>query len=268
MYSIQPDWTLSSDFYKKRIVNTMGIAHFYEFRITSLSETLLPSVPDDCVDLVFDLDHGNAIAAGTVFERGSTWMKAGNLCFGMRFLPGVKPVILNGNFKEYNYLQVDLTSCCNDSFLAEQISELADFNERCNFFLDYYRQRMAGEENSLNCKEQIVSSVLKSISNKGGIVTIEDVVNETGYSARYIEKVFKTEMGLSPKKYSDILRFQGALDYIDKHPDQNICNVATDYGYYDQSAFVRVFKKNTGVTPAEYRKLIRQSDYQSRIRIM
>lgn len=125
MYSIQPDWTLSSDYYKKRVVNRLGIAHFYEFRINNLNAASLPSVPDDCVDVVFDLGDESAIAAGTVFERGVTWMVTGHTYFGMRFLPGVKPVILQGNFREYDYHQIDLSLCSIDRFIWEKYVSLA-----------------------------------------------------------------------------------------------------------------------------------------------
>jgi AraC-like DNA-binding protein len=75
-------------------------------------------------------------------------------------------------------------------------------------------------------------------------------------------------MGLTPKKYANIMRFQGALDFIDRNPDVNISDVAIDFGYYDQPAFVRAFKKCTGLAPSDYRKLIKSADYMSRIKNM
>lgn len=268
MYSIQPDWTLSSDYYKKRVVNRLGIAHFYEFRINNLNAASLPSVPDDCVDVVFDLGGESAIAAGTVFERGVTWMVTGHTYFGMRFLPGVKPVILQGNFREYDHHQIDLGLCSIDRFIREKICELHDFNERCNFFMDYYQSMLARKSPDTTTVQDTVQAILSGISDRKGIVTIDEIVQKSGYSGRYIEKIFKNEMGLTPKKYANIMRFQGALDFIDRNPDVSICGVATDFGYYDQSAFVRAFKKCTGLAPSDYRKLIKSADYMSRIRNM
>ena len=267
MYSIQPDWALSSDVYKKRIVNRMGIAHFYEFRINNLGFALLPSIPDDCIDVVFDIsfDGAQAMAAGTVFERSETWMVEGHTYFGMRFLPGVKPVFLEGIFSEYNYEQFDLSICTKDSFLIEKMCELPDFNSRCDFFMEYYEKKLSASELVLSGTDQIVRSVLSDISDHRGIIRIDSIADSTGYTSRYLEKVFKGMMGISPKKYADILRFQSAIDFIDKNPSTNISDVASDFGYYDQPAFVRIFKKCTGLTPREYREIIRSQDYMSRI---
>lgn len=61
------------------------------------------------------------------------------------------------------------------------------------------------------------------------------------------------------------MQFQGAIDFIDKNPSANISAVATDFGYYDQPAFIRTFKKYTGMTPKNYRELIKQYNYFNRI---
>lgn len=267
MYSIQPDWALSSDVYKKRIVNRLGIAHFYEFRINALALAQLPSIPDDCIDVVFDIsyDGATAIAAGTVFERFDTWMVEGHKYFGMRFLPGIKPAFLDGGFAGYNCEQFDLTLCSHDHFLIEKMCSLPDFNARCDFFLEYYSKKLASKDSVYSGTQTIVQSVLSDISDHRGLVTIDKIVSDTGYSNRYIEKVFREFMGLSPKKYSDILKFQSAIDFLDKNPDARISDIATDFGYYDQPAFVRAFKKNTGLTPKAYREIIRSSGYMNHI---
>lgn len=267
MYSIQPDWTLNSDIYKKRIVNDMGIAHFYEFKINKLALPLLPSIPDDCIDIVFDIsgDGNLAIAAGTVFERGNTWMVEGHTYFGMRFLPGVKPLFLDGNFAGYNRQQIDLDLCTDDAFLAEKLNEQPDFGSRCNFFLSYYRDKLAFYDRIFSGTEEIVRVVLSEISDKRGMVRIDQIAEDSGYTSRYIEKVFSDAMGVAPKKYAGILRFQSAIDSIDKNPSKNICDIATDCGYYDQPAFIRTFKKYTGMTPKSYREIVKSHNYLDRI---
>lgn len=116
--------------------------------------------------------------------------------------------------------------------------------------------------------QDTVRAILSGISDRKGILTIDEIVQKSGYSSRYIEKIFKNEMGLTPKKYANIMRFQGALDFIDRNPDVNISDVATDFGYYDQPAFVRDFKKCTGLTPSDYKKIIKSADYMSRIKNM
>ena len=59
--------------------------------------------------------------------------------------------------------------------------------------------------------------------------------------------------------------FQSAIDFIDKNSSANPSAVATDFGYYDQPAFIRTFKKYTSMTPKAYRELIKDNDYLNRI---
>ncbi|MGN0241646.1 MAG: helix-turn-helix domain-containing protein, partial [Candidatus Weimeria sp.] len=206
-----------------------------------------------------------AIAAGTVFERGKTWMVEGHTYFGMRFLPGVKPLFLDGTFAGYNRHQIDFSLCSDDAFLIEKLNELPDFRSRCDFFLKYYREKLASYDKIFSGTGEIVRAVLSEISDRKGIVRIEQIAEDSGYTSRYIEKVFSDVMGISPKKYASILQFQGAIDFIDKNPSSKISAVATDFGYYDQPAFIRSFKKYTGMTPKSYSEIIKQYNYFNRI---
>jgi len=248
----------------------MGIAHFYEFEVKNPGLAVLPSIPDGCIDLIFDIsyDGDRAIAAGTVLERTKTWMVEGHTYFGMRFLPGVKPVFLEGSFGSYNHEQLDLPICGGDQFLTEKMCELPDFDSRCNFFLDFYRKKLGSLELPYTTTSEIMRSIVSEISDLRGNVRIDSIAEESGYTSRYIEKVFRDAMGLSPKKYAGILKFQSAIDFIDKNPTSNICDVATSFGYYDQPAFVRTFKKFTGLTPKEYKNIIKSQDYMNKIVLM
>ncbi|HAP03534.1 MAG TPA: hypothetical protein DCQ87_06005 [Lachnospiraceae bacterium] len=143
--------------------------------------------------------------------------------------------------------------------------ELEDFGSRCDFFLQYYREKLASYDKIFSGTEEIVRAVLSEISDKKGIVRIDQIADDSGYTSRYIEKVFSDVMGISPKKYASILQFQGAIDFIDKNPSSKISAVATDFGYYDQPAFIRSFKKYTGMTPKSYSEIIKQYNYLNRI---
>lgn len=143
--------------------------------------------------------------------------------------------------------------------------ELEDFGSRCDFFLQYYREKLASYDKIFSGTEEIVRAVLSEISDKKGIVRIDQIADDSGYTSRYIEKVFADAMGISPKKYAGILQFQSAIDFIDKNSSANLSAVATDFGYYDQPAFIRTFKKYTSMTPKAYRELIKDNDYLNRI---
>lgn len=59
-------------------------------------------------------------------------------------------------------------------------------------------------------------------------------------------------VGLRPKQYQRIMRFNAALAYIQGDPLQhNWCWIADQFGYFDQTHFIKEFKFFYGRTPTE-----------------
>ena len=78
------------------------------------------------------------------------------------------------------------------------------------------------------------------------------VADATGMSAkRFIER-FKTQVGMSPKRYCRIRRFQRALALAHGGAAVDWPQVALDCGYYDQSHFIHEFRSFSGLTPTGY----------------
>jgi AraC-like DNA-binding protein len=67
-----------------------------------------------------------------------------------------------------------------------------------------------------------------------------------------LERNFKTHIGIAPKEYSNIVRFQNALAKI-KNSDQgkSLLDIAFECGYYDHSHLTNEIKRNTGLTPSQ-----------------
>ncbi|ABE55214.1 transcriptional regulator, AraC family [Shewanella denitrificans OS217] len=72
-----------------------------------------------------------------------------------------------------------------------------------------------------------------------------------GVSARQLRRLAKQHVGLLPKDFGKVLRFQSALKAMNA-PQNN--KTYLDY-YYDQPHFVREFKRLSGVTPTQFRKM-------------
>ena len=79
--------------------------------------------------------------------------------------------------------------------------ELDDFGSRCDFFLEFYREKLASFDKIFSGTEEIVRAVLSDISDKKGIVRIDQIAEDSGYTSRYIEEVFSEAMGISPKSF-------------------------------------------------------------------
>jgi AraC-like DNA-binding protein len=83
-------------------------------------------------------------------------------------------------------------------------------------------------------------------------MSIKAVTDAIGLSAkRFIER-FKTEVGLTPKRYCRIMRFQRAVGRAHKGEHVDWSQVALDCGYYDQAHFIHDFRSFAGLTPTGY----------------
>jgi AraC-like DNA-binding protein len=84
---------------------------------------------------------------------------------------------------------------------------------------------------------------------------ISDVVKTSGYSHRRFIALFQHSVGLTPKLYCRVLRFQQALERLAGEPEASFAHIALAAGYSDQAHFTREFREFAGVAPGHYREL-------------
>jgi len=81
---------------------------------------------------------------------------------------------------------------------------------------------------------------------------VNDVVDEIGISPRRFGDLFRSEVGLSPKTYCRVRRFNEALERIERAADVDWLDVALSCGYFDQAHFNHDFHAFSGITPSTY----------------
>ena len=81
---------------------------------------------------------------------------------------------------------------------------------------------------------------------------VAHVVEQLGLSQRRFIELFRNEVGLTPKAFSRISRFQHALGRIEHLTDVDWTSVALDCGYFDQAHFIHDFREFAGVSPTTY----------------
>jgi AraC-like DNA-binding protein len=84
------------------------------------------------------------------------------------------------------------------------------------------------------------------------VARVAAVTDRLGMSPRRFAERFEAEIGVTPKRYCRLLRFQGALRRA--HADRAVrwADVAVESGYYDQAHFIRDFQAFSGLTPGAY----------------
>jgi AraC-like DNA-binding protein len=88
---------------------------------------------------------------------------------------------------------------------------------------------------------------------------VRQAVRASGYSHRRFIALFRRAVGLTPKLYCRVLRFQKVLKRVaaDLYETGGAewADLAIDVGYSDQPHFTREFREFAGVTPERYRKI-------------
>jgi len=95
---------------------------------------------------------------------------------------------------------------------------------------------------------------LKSkIEAANGLVRIDDLCEDAGVSIRTVDRLFREHLGVRPKTFARIARFQNAITLLKKDPGCTLADVAVRCGYYDQSHFVHDFRRFAGAAPKDKR---------------
>ena len=79
--------------------------------------------------------------------------------------------------------------------------------------------------------------------------TVGNIVAESGFSHRHLAQTFSEAVGLSPKSYGRLRRFNRVLDCLHSAPIAALAAIAAAEGYADQAHMTREFHAIAGVTP-------------------
>lgn len=95
------------------------------------------------------------------------------------------------------------------------------------------------------------------LSNSASDVTVMDVANYLHISRSYLFSLFKKHLNTSPQRFLTMSRISNARELLAR-TDIPIAVIADSCGYQNPFAFSRVFKKEMGLTPTEYRQEYRE----------
>jgi AraC-like DNA-binding protein len=82
--------------------------------------------------------------------------------------------------------------------------------------------------------------------------SVADVTAQIGLSSRRFIEIFRNEVGLTPKLFCRIRRFQKVLAALEDASEVDWSDVALACGYFDQAHFIHDFRGFAGVNPSTY----------------
>jgi AraC-like DNA-binding protein len=113
-------------------------------------------------------------------------------------------------------------------------------------------------------KHSQLSTIYEYLRHKTGRISVDDMAHTVGISYRTIHRKFQNELGMCPKEYLKIIRFNNACRLLVHYPVYDIQDIIHHSGYYDQAHFIHDFKNIMKISPLEFYKLCKGKFYLTR----
>ncbi len=138
---------------------------------------------------------------------------------------------------------------------------------------DEIHEKIYDGENQMSLALQLILSIIKSsiiTANENPVIvaikqyiyanlteriSLPELANNIGYSPNYCSTIFKKHTGLTIIEYLINERVEEAKKLIDENI-LSLQQISSSLGFDDYNYFSRIFKKTSGYTPSEYKKLI------------
>lgn len=169
---------------------------------------------------------------------------------GIRFKPGGL----------YPFLQIPLHEISNTLISLESVlgNVYKEWEEKLYAAksdidkIDILQQKLKELMSSNFRDDKVLGYTSNYILLNNGSVSINKIAEKIGMSTRQLNRRFSTKVGLSPKSFSRIIRFQAILRALKRHKTADFAPVAYHFGFCDQSHFNKEFKTLSGTTPKKF----------------
>jgi AraC-like DNA-binding protein len=133
--------------------------------------------------------------------------------------------------------------------LAEQIANTFSVQQKLIIIQQFLLNQL-----SVHSEDEIFEYCVEKIKASNGQITIQELEKNTGYSSRWLNMKFNDKLGVSPKNLSSIIRFNSFYQSYILGIDESLFKNDYYHLFYDQSHFIKNFKRFTGLTPSKIEK--------------
>jgi AraC-like DNA-binding protein len=207
-------------------------------------------LPDACIDIIFNLGPDcqtesntyllkseQAYLVGTMIRFKETLMQPETKLLGIRFKPAAFTVF-------YDYPSLHRLTDQTIEFNKQLSPDIGSTIKYSSAYLDdFFLKKLSHPKRSL-------FPIVNGIQNQDGQVTVKAIAQKHFTTIRQLERHFNQHMGISPKDFINLVRYQSALYKIQNNTtNKSLLEIAFESGYYDHSHLTNEIKKYTGVAP-------------------
>ena len=176
--------------------------------------------------------------------------------------PDIVKIIISG-YDDFQYAQQALICGVKDYLLKPwKIEDITETFNKVKIFLDAHnsilKQNILKPEDNYNYTPREISRMLELYikENYTKEINFNAIAENFHFNSSYLCKIFKKYIGENPLKYLISLRINKAKQLLLNNKELSVKEVGEIVGYPNQFYFSRIFKINTGKSPAEYREEI------------
>ena len=149
-----------------------------------------------------------------------------------------------------NYTNLDCIFKKEADETWEQLQEAKTINEKCLLSENFLYRKLLTNKIPNGKLLSSIDLLLKSSSN----ISINEICKQHNISRKHLNFLFQEYLGISPKMFSSLNRFQSILQTISNAKPDKLTTIAYELNFFDQAHFNNNFKRFTGIKPNEYIK--------------
>jgi AraC-like DNA-binding protein len=240
------------------------------FEIRSSGAVVRREVPVPSVPLIITIDgavgiyEGNARRALASFvagpDDGPTMSDLGTRWTGLQvdLAPPAASAILGVPLSELARQVVSLHALlgADASHLVERLGNERDWRRRIRLLQGFLIDRL---ETGRRVARPVRNAWRILAAGRGG-TDIRELARKVGWSRQHLSARFREDLGLSPKRFARILRFDHAVRLARRSDPESWGRIAFRSGYFDQAHLVNDFRDLAGCTPSEFAASLRPGE--------
>jgi AraC-like DNA-binding protein len=222
-------------------------------------------LPDGCIDIVVEFDvcagedgehivpgfADKAAVVGTM-SRPLIVNSARRTCFlGTRFRPGMAIALLGGSAGELTDQSIRIGEVWSQNAggdFEDRLTDQPTITAKIRLVEGVLLEKLGRKKDD----DPYVGPLVDLIVRERGGVSVEALSEFAGISRQHIARKFDRYVGISPKLFSRVMRFQDLMTTIRGARNIDWASTALDLGYYDQAHMISDFKEFSGQTPASF----------------
>lgn len=205
-------------------------------------------ISDTCVDIIYHIDYTNHTVTGGfcgVNDCSFHTHSSGTIghmvsTFAIRFYAWSAYAFADDSLQSTmnGYFDVGSRFEWLDKIIRPKLLKLRTLQEKASFTEQVLLKKLP------NVRENaVINDTIQNILIQKGSLDIAKLAKESFVSTRQLERLFHEYVGITPKKLSNLIRYQFLWRDILCEPDFDVLSMVHKFGYTDQSHLLREFKR-------------------------